>query len=213
MNNVKFIFFGWAYKKHYIDIMVDVERIKPKVKKKERLSVEEMEACRDAVKNDRERALLELMFSTGMRVGEIAALKIEHIEFDKRVVHIPAGKTDSAERDVYLTVKAKNAILKYLDGREEGYVFRPSKNSIDKFTEIGTGTIEGWTKGIGKRAKCHCVTTVHVFRKTFASEEFRRTGNVKYVSILLGHSSTAVTEKYYLIDDLSDIKHIALKAA
>ena len=215
ISKVLFIFFGWAYKKHHIeiDIMNDVERIKPKQKKKERLNIEEMESCRDAARNIKERALLELMLSTGMRVGEIAALRIEHIDFAKRTIHILNGKTDNAERDVYLTVRAKNAIKKYLGERTEGYVFRPSKNSIDKNTEMGTGTIEKWAKEIGKRAGCHCPTTVHVFRKTFASEEYRRTGNVKYISIILGHSSTAVTEKFYLVDDMKDIEHIALSAA
>lgn len=215
ISKALFIFFGWAYKKHHIevDIMNDVERIKPKQKKKERLSVEEMEACRDAARNMKERALLELMLSTGMRVGEIAALRIEHIDFAKRTIHILNGKTDNAERDVYLTVRAKNAIKKYLGERTEGYVFRPCKNSIDKDTEIGNGTIEKWAKEIGKRAGCHCSTTVHVYRKTFASEEYRRTGNVKYISIVLGHSSTAVTEKFYLVDDMKDIEHIGLRAA
>lgn len=215
ISKALFIFFGWAYKKHHIetDIMNDVERIKPKQKKKERLSVEEMEACREVAKGIRERALLELMLSTGMRVGEIAALKIEHIDFDKRTIHIPEGKSDSAERDVYLTVRARNALKKYLDERKEGYVFRPCKNSIDEFTELGKGTIEKWAKDIGKRAGCHCDTTVHVFRKTYASEEYRRTGNIKYISIVLGHSSTAVTEKFYLVDDLKDIEHIGLRAA
>ena len=52
-----------------------------------------------------------------------------------------------------------------------------------------------------------------MFRKNFTSEEYRRTGNVKYVSILLGHSSTAVTEKYYLVDDMKDIEYVALSAA
>lgn len=215
ISKALFIFFGWAYKKHHIeiDIMNDVERIKPKQKKKERLSVEEMESCRDAARNIKERALLELMLSTGMRVGEIAALRIEHIDFTKRTIHILNGKTDNAERDVYLTVRAKNAIKKYLGERTAGYVFRPCKKSIDEYTEIGTGTIEKWAKEIGKRAGCHCPTTVHVFRKTFASEEYRRTGNVKYISIVLGHSSTAVTEKFYLVDDMKDIEHIGLRAA
>ena len=43
--------------------------------------------------------------------------------------------------------------------------------------------------------------------------EYRRTKDVKYVSILLGHSSTAVTEKYYLVDDLKAVEYQALYAA
>lgn len=65
-------------------------------------------------------------------------------------------------------------------------------------------------KDIRKRAGVHCVTTVHIYRKTFASETYRRTGNIKLVSVLLGHASTTITEKYYLIDDMKDIEYQAL---
>ena len=215
VSKVLFIFFQWAYRKRHIeeDIMRDVDRVKPKQKKKDRLSVEEIEACRDNVKDIRERALFELMMSTGMRVGEISALRIEDVDLQKRTIHIPKGKSDSAERDVYLTVKARNALKKYICDRNNGYVFRPARNGVSQNKQIGTGTIEKWVKELGERAGCHCETTVHVFRKSYASEEYRRTKNVKYVSIILGHSSTAVTEKYYLVDDMKEIEHMALYAA
>ena len=44
----------------------------------------------------------------------------------------------------------------------------------------------------------------------FATSEYQRTKNIKYVSILLGHSSSSVTEKYYLIDDMKEIEQTAL---
>ena len=215
INRVLFIFFEWAYRKHHIDvdIMRDVDRIRPKQKRKERLSIEEMEACRDSVKNDREKAFLELMLSTGMRVGEIARLKVEDIDFQKRRIHIQEGKTDHAERDVYLTIKARNALHRYLGDRCKGFVFIRSRSAIDQKKPITTGTLNEWAKAIGKRAGCHCATTVHVYRKTFASMEYQRTKDVKYVSILLGHSSTEVTERYYLVDDLKQIEYQALYAA
>ncbi len=208
------VFFDWAYRKHHIneDIMRDVDKVRPKQKKKERLSVEEMEACRECVKSDREKALLELMFSTGMRVGEISRLKIEDINLDKRRIYIPDGKSDTSERYVYLTIKARNAIKRYIRDRKSGYVFRPARKVLADDTPIGKGSIERMAKDIGRRAQAHCDATVHVYRKTFASEEYRRTGSVKYVSILLGHASTAITEKYYLVDDLKDVEYQALRA-
>lgn len=215
INRVMFIFFEWAYRKHHIDedIMRDVDRIKPKQKRKERLTDEEIVNCREHLDGDRERALFELMMSTGMRVGEIASLKIEDIDFQKRKIHIPDGKTESAIRDVYPSIEARNALKKYIKNRTSGYAFRPDKNILDDDIPVGTGSIEKWAKEIGERAGCHCPATVHVYRKTFASCEYRRTGDVKYVSILLGHSSTAVTEKYYLVDDMKDIEYKALYAA
>ncbi len=64
-----------------------------------------------------------------------------------------------------------------------------------------------------KLAAVHCKTNVHCYRKTFASNIYRRTGDVKVVSILLGHASTAVTEKYYLIDDMQDVAYKIKKIA
>lgn len=214
INRVLFVFFQWAYRKHHIpeDIMRDVDRIRAKQKKKERISVEEIEACRESLKNDREKALFEMMLSTGLRVGEIARLMIGDIDFASRKIHVREGKTDNAERNVYLTIRARNALKRYINNRWDGYVFRPSKNILNDNMPMTTGSIEKIAKEIGKRANCHCITTVHVFRKTFASEEYRRTGNVKYVSILLGHASTAMTEKYYLVDDMKDVEYQALNA-
>ncbi len=57
------------------------------------------------------------------------------------------------------------------------------------------------------KTSAFCNTTVHIYRKTFASELYSKTKNVKIVSILLGHANTAVTEKYYLVDDIDDIKY------
>lgn len=210
-----FIFWTWAYQKHHIeqDIMRDVDRVKDRQKKKDRITPEEMEACRECTYNDREKALLELMLSTGLRVGEIAVLKIEDIDFQARRLHVNEGKSDNAERDVYLSIRARNAIKKYIKERTSGYVFRPQRNILRDEVPIGKGTIETWAKKIGKRAGAHCKTTVHIYRKTFASEKYRQTKDVKLVSILLGHANTAITEKYYLIDDLKDIEYQALYVA
>ena len=210
-----FIFFQWAYRKHHIsqDIMCDVDRIKGKQKKKERITQEEMEACREVLKDNREKALFELMLTTGMRVGEIAKLKIEDIDFLNRKVSIHGEKSENADREGYLSIKARNAIHKYIGDRTSGYVFRPLRNVLSDDCPISNGAVESIAKAIGARAGAHCVTTVHVYRKTFASETYRRTGDIKMVSILLGHASTAITEKYYLIDDLKDIEYKALYVA
>ncbi len=211
---VLFVFFQWAYRKHHIeeDIMRDVDRIKPKQKKKERLTAEETEACRDICKNARDKALFEFMLCTGARVGEIARLRIEDIDFQSRKIDIHGEKSDAADRIGVLSIRAKNALREYIGDRRSGYVFRPTRRVIDDEQSVSNGTLEKLAKDIGERAGVHCITTVHIYRKTFASEAYRKTKDVKLVSILLGHSSTAVTEKYYLVDDMRDIEYQALNA-
>ncbi len=210
-----FVFFQWAYRKRHIreDIMRDVDRIRAKQKKKDRITPEEIEACRETLKDDRERALYELLLSTGMRVREVANLRIEDIDLIHRKIRIHGEKSESADREGYLSIRARNALRKYIADRVSGYVFRPKRNVLAADQAISVGSIESIAKAIGKRAGVHCVTTVHIYRKTFASETYKRTGNIKMVSILLGHSSTAITEKYYLIDDMKDIEYQALYVA
>ena len=202
-----FVFFQWAYRKKHLaeDIMRDVDRIKQKQKKKEKLTDEEVESCRNVCKDQRELALFELMMSTGMRVGEISNLKIEDINFITRSVTIFGEKTDSF-REGILSIKAKNAIKMYIGDRTAGPLFRPKRKASNQ-EALGKGTLESIAKKIGEKANAHCKTNVHCYRKTFACILYRKTKDVKLVSVLLGHSSTAVTEKYYLIDDMIDVHY------
>lgn len=207
INRAMFVFFQWAYKKKHIeeDIMRDVDRVKQKQKKKDKLTDEEIEACRNVCRDNRELALFEIMLSTGMRVGELAKLRIEDIDWNNRTVNIYGEKTDKY-RDGYLSIKAKNALKNYIGSRTNDYVFIGSRKT-DNGRMLGKGSIEAIAKNIGERAAVHCKTNVHCYRKTFASNIYRKTGNIKIVAILLGHSSSAVAEKYYMVDDIEDVAY------
>lgn len=199
-----FRFFEWAYRKKHIesDIMRDVERIQSQQKKKDRLTDEEIESCREVCKDLREKALFELMLSTGMRVGEIAELEVKDLDLVGRNITIYGIKTDKY-REGILSIKCRNDLVQYLDGRKSGKVFQGKYRAIG----LSKSTIEKIAIEIGVRANVHCKTNVHCYRKTFASVMYQKTKNVKLVSILLGHASTAVTEQCYLIDSMEDIKY------
>lgn len=202
-------FFKWAYRKHYIneDVMRDVDRVNFKPKKKERLTDEEIEKCRYIVHGDAEKtALLELMLNTGMRVGEIEKLEVSDINFEENTIRIYAEKTDTVRYGI-LVPRLKVALKAYLKGRTSGTVFQRRNGKMSK------NTIELIAKKIANAAGCHCKATVHIYRKTFASVLYRKTNDVLLVSKMLGHASTEVTIKYYLVDDIDDIKYRVKKAA
>lgn len=193
-------FFAWAYRKHHIDIdiMRDVDKIKRPKKKKERLSDEEVARCKIIVKDDkRERALLELMLSTGMRVGEICNLDIENIDFQNKRVTI-WGEKSNEERTGFLSSDCKVALQCYIGDRVSGPVFigKRGKGRLTKHT------VEHISKSIAEKASCSIKATVHIYRKTFASVTYRRTSDILLVSKLLGHASTDVTIRHYLVDDI-----------
>lgn len=199
------VFFGWAYRKHHIDedIMRDVDKVKFKQKKKERLTDEEIEQCRDVVKNNlRSNALLELMIGAGMRVGEIANLNIDDLDFQSGTIRIWGEKTDEY-RTGFMSARMKLTLRAYIGDRISGPVFIGRRGK----GKLTNSTIETIAKKIAADAGCHCKATVHTYRKTFASVMYRKTGDVLLVSKLLGHSGTDVTVKYYLVDDVAEMQN------
>jgi len=208
------LFFEWAYRKHRIpeDIMRDVDAVAMPQRKKDRLTDDEVERIRDTISDQREKALFELMLSTGLRVGEIAALKVSDIDIADRSIFIREGKSESARRTVYMSIRCRNALIKYLGERTSGYLFT-TKNGVERECQASNKTIEHMAILMGRRANCHIKTTVHVYRKTFASIAFEKSNDMKLVSQLLGHASTDVTEKCYIVESQENIKNKALKLA
>lgn len=193
-------FFSWAYRKKHIDVDIarDIDKIKQPQKQKNRLSDEEVTRASMSVSNDpRLTALLELMLSAGPRVGEIAHLKIENLDFEHKEIHIWGEKT-SQWRTCFMTERCRQALIKYIGNRTSGAVFIGKRGK----GAMHTTSIEQMARQIAVAGGCKFDATVHSFRKTFASREYRRTKDILYVSKRLGHSSTDVTIKYYICDDI-----------
>lgn len=202
-------FFGWAYKKRHIgsDIMADVDTMKSVVKKKECLSEDEVESIRESEMTLKERAIFELMVSTGLRVGEISLLNVSDVDFIHRRISVYGEKTRQY-RTALLTIKADRALKRYLEARqqESEALFVSDRRPYGR---MKNPAIEKVAKRIAKRAGITRLSaTVHVYRKTFVTTLYRKTKNILMVSKLAGHATTDTTVKYYLIDDLDDMQHV-----
>lgn len=200
-------FFGWAFKKRHIqDNIVDgVDKVKQIKKKKVRLTDEEVETIRYALQTPKEKALFELMICTGMRVGEISALNVSDIDLANKQVSIYAEKTDTY-RTGMLTPVAVMALRNYIGDRPgTDPLFLADRAPHNRMREYG---IEKLAKEMAVRGGVSRITaTVHVYRKTFASVLYRKTGDVLLVSKLLGHAKPDMTVQYYLIDDIEEMQH------
>lgn len=200
-------FFSWAFRKQHIanNIIDGVDRVKQVKKKKVRLTDEEVETIRYALQTPKEKALFELMICTGMRVGEISALNVSDIDLTNKQVSIYAEKTDTY-RTGMLTPVAVMTLRNYIGDRPgTDPLFLADRAPHNRMKEYG---IEKLAKEMAVRGGVSRITaTVHVYRKTFASVLYRKTGDVLLVSKLLGHAKPDMTVQYYLVDDIEEMQH------
>lgn len=209
-NKRKFLsaFFVWATKEEIIDRnpMLKINSIKEKYVTKKPFSDIELAKIRDILKNDREKALVEFLLSTGCRVSEVAGLKVEDVNFrDGECVVCGKG---NKERTVYINNKAMYYLERYLPDKMDAS--RPLfLNGWGK--SMAKGNIEQLMRDIGKRAGVSKVHP-HRFRRTMATNAMKRGMPVQYIQVILGHSKLDTT-MIYCIYDKEMVKAEYLKVA
>ena len=138
----------------------------------------------------RDRAILELFFSTGLRLAELASLTRESIDFSRDEFSI-RGKGEKM-RVVFLSERAKKAIQAYLNKRTdvEMLLFPISPRQIERLVRFYA------TKaGIGKKV------TPHILRHSFATDLLSNGADLRSVQAMLGHANITTTQIYTHVTD------------
>ena len=156
----------------------------------------EIDALRSACETDKERALIELLLSSGIRVSEFSGLEIGDVDTQKMTVHVRHGKGDKA-RVTYLTNVALKYLTAYWNSRKEDGV---SAFYNGKHQPLGVCGVRYILKGIAERAKVSNVHP-HRFRRTFASGLAARGMDVQDIQRLLGHTDINTTMRYVYISN------------
>ncbi len=162
---------------------------------KKPFSSEEMEALRINCMELRDRALIEFLYSTGVRVSELAALNVCDVEIGKQEL-IVYGK-GSKERKTYLTDGAKFHLQRYLQIRkQEGLEEQPLFVTLDKpHNRLTVAGIQYMLRQLGERAKVKNVHP-HRFRRTVATDLLSRGMPIEQVKEFLGHEKLDTTMIY-----------------
>lgn len=187
-------FFSWLEDEEYI-IKSPVRRIH-KVKTtssiKEIYSDESLESMRDNCVTIRDLAIIDMLASTGMRVGEMVLLNREDVDFHEREC-IVLGKGDK-ERPVYFDARTKLHLQQYLDSRidDNPALFVSLKAP---FKRLQIGGVEVRIRELGKRLgikKAH----PHKFRRTLATTVIDKGMPIEQLQMLLGHARIDTTLMY-----------------
>ena len=191
-------FFSWLEEEDYIlkSPMRRIHKIKTKKVVKAIISDEEIEHLRDACANLRDVAIIDLLYSTGMRVGELVKLNREDIDFEKREC-IVFGKGDK-ERKVYFDAKAKIHLQEYLVSRDDdnSALFVTMDKPHDRLKISG---VEIRLRELGKITNIDRIHP-HKFRRTMATRAIDKGMPVEQVQKLLGHSQIDTTMQYAIVN-------------
>ena len=201
LDNIRRIissFFSWLEEEEviYKSPVRRIKKIRSVVAVKPVITDEEMEFIRDACGNPRDRAIVDLLASTGMRVGELVRLNREDIDFEKRecIVHGKGNK----QRKVYFDAKAKIHLQSYLRRRSDS---NPSLfvSLKSPFRPLNISGVESRLRDIGRNAaglRLH----PHKFRRTMATRAIDKGMPIEQVQVLLGHSKIDTTLCYAMVD-------------
>ncbi|MDR2414226.1 MAG: tyrosine recombinase XerD [Odoribacteraceae bacterium] len=168
------------------------------------LSIDEIEsmirATGDDDKGKRDRAILETLYSCGLRVSELTHLKLSNINFNGGFIKVQ-GKGNK-ERFVPVGTRAKEEILGYLKIREE---LLAGKNEDTLFLnrfgkKLSRVSVFNIIKQLTLKAGINKVVSPHTFRHSFASHLVNGGADIRVVQDMLGHASILTSEIYTHLD-------------
>lgn len=184
-------FFKWCCGEDYItkNPCANIKAVKKEKRIKRPFTETELELIRKAAWTKRDTAIIEVLYSTGMRISELCGMNRQDISGDEATVF---GKGEK-ERIVYLNARARIALQEYLDerGDEHEALFVGERTK----ERISSGGVEQRIRQIGERAgvsKCH----PHRFRRTAATIALNRGMPIEQVQQMLGHEEIGTTTIY-----------------
>ena len=191
-------FFSWLEEEDYIlkSPMRRIHKIKTKKVVKEVISDENMEKLRDACEEVRDLAMIDLLYSTGIRVGELVRLNIADVNMEQREC-VVFGKGDR-ERRVYFDAKAKIHLMEYLASRTDN---NPALFvSLDgRHKRLGISGVEIRLRQLGRKLSLNRIHP-HKFRRTMATRAIDKGMPIEQVQKILGHSQIDTTMQYAIVN-------------
>lgn len=199
-------FFAWLTKQNYIPFSPVAELELPKLPRqlpKAILSDDEVDRILQQPDSTtplglRDRALFEVLYSTGIRRAEVCALQLEHIHLDRQVLFIHQGKGQK-DRYVPIGLRALSWIARYVEHSRDQLAIDPKEATLfltidgtplnpDSLTEYGRRYIKA--AGIDKPGACH------IFRHTMATLMHDNGADIRTIQAILGHEKLDTTQIY-----------------
>lgn len=204
MNDIRHCFgsfFGWAYAMEYIgrDPSKGIRKIRVPEKILEPYTENDRITLMEAAKNDRDLAIMQCLYSTGMRISELLSLNRSDIQYAGRRAEAILHNTKSkAERRVYFSEKAVFYLRRYLANRRDAdpALFVAEKAPHQRLTKCGA---EAMMAKLGKQTGIHAYC--HRWRRTMITDACKRGMPIEVAARLAGHKKLTTTARYRVVGD------------
>ena len=191
-------FFSWLEEEDFIlkSPMRRIHKIKTKTVVKDVITDEGIEKMRDGCRELRDLAIIDLLYSTGIRVGELVNLDISNVDLEQREC-VVFGKGDK-ERRVYFDAKAKIHLKEYIESRKDQNpaLFVTLDAPFDRLKISG---VEIRLRELGKALHLDRIHP-HKFRRTMATRAIDKGMPIEQVQKILGHSQIDTTMQYAIVN-------------
>ncbi len=188
INALKF-YYGTMLKKKFL---YEIKRPRKDKKLPVILSQEEVAKILSSVVNLKHKAILMLVYSAGLRVGEVVRLKPEDIDSKRMLIHIKGAK-GRKDRYTILSETAVDVLRKYWrENMPQKWLFEGARR--DRY--ISTRTVQHILEHACERAGIKKEISVHTLRHSFATHLLESGVDLRYIQELLGHAHSKTTEIY-----------------
>ena len=206
-------FFTWLRKEKFVagNPVESIEPFRETRKPIDYFRPVQMEELRDGCRTARERALIEVLRSTGARVGEITEINVADVDWQTGDILIQ-GEKGGRYRTIYLDEPARYYLRKYISERRDNgeALFVACRAPHSRMQSSG---IRASLKTIAKRVGMQCRVYPHKMRKTLGMNLKNSGIDIGTIQEVLGHASPAVTSRYYAESTPDTLRSVRRRAA
>ncbi len=189
ISAIKFLY---QYVLHDNRITITLPRPKKEYKLPNILSLEEVKRIFKAVTNEKHKTILYLIYSGGLRVGEVVRLKSKDIDSERMLIHVVQGK-GRKDRYTLLSVVALTQLRRYYRIYQPEIWLFPGQDPEKFLTERTVGKV---FQNACEKAQIRKDASVHTLRHSFATHLLEGGTDLRFIQELLGHASSKTTEIY-----------------
>lgn len=149
------------------------------------LTKQQIQSLINATDNEKHKIIIEILYSSGLRLDELVNLKFEHIDFDNKTIVVKQGK---GQKDRITIISQR--VLDRLDKQGFGFVLRGRKE------KYSAKSVQAVLSQLARKTTIKTNVTPHVLRHSFATHLLEQGTDIRYIQSLLGHARLETTQIY-----------------